>query len=233
MTDAELQPCTRFEWERIVRRIRMPQGTKLLACILAQYGDAQGRHIRPGTDRLAAVTDMGERTVRRHLQALRDLGLVARVRGGGGRGGQGQVAAEWRLTVPTDLLERVDMLGPDEGTAANTVAGDPCGKPLADPVDNRGTPVTQMAAVREAREAEHRPLGTEHRPSDARTPATQVAAHQETNQGTTKTPPQVSTSPVDERASRSRADPPAVPPPPGWRKRHRADPTTDPTREAS
>lgn len=228
--EPELQPCTRFDWERILRRCRIPLATKAVGFVLAQYGDVHGRHIRPGTDRLAAICDMGERTVRRHLQALRDLGLIVRVRGGGGCGGVRQQAAEWRLSVPADLLARVDMLDPDEGSAANTVAGvRRVGGPES-PVDSPRTPAVQVAAVVEGPGREHRPPGTEHRPSGDRSAATQVAAHQETTQGTPKTSPQVSTSPVDPQPRRSRHPPPTDthgPPPPGWRD-HRPPPEATP-----
>lgn len=225
--DPDLQPCMRFEWERILRRCRIPLATKAVGFVLAQYGDVHGRHIRPGTDRLAAICEMSERTVRRHLQALRDLGLVLRVRNGGGRGERGADAAEWRLTVPADLLDRVKVLGPDEGTSATLVAG----AHAPEPVDNPGAPATVLAGAIAPPDAEHRPSGTEHRPSGDRAPATQVTAHQETTQGTPKTSPQVSTSPVDKRAARSPTDPEAE------RRQQLADlaakyPTTD-TREAS
>lgn len=230
MTEPELQPCTRFEWERIVRRCQIQQQTKLVGFVLAQYGDVHGRGIRPGTDRLAAVCGMSERTVRRHLQVLRDLALILRVRNGGGRGERGPDAAEWRLIVPSDLLERVEMLGPDEGTSVTRMTG----AQHPHPVDNPGAPDNMMAGASGPAEPEHRPSVTEHRPSGDRAPATQMTAHQETTQVTPKTLREVSTSPVDKPAERSRAD---LPDPEAERRRQVADLAakypTDETREAS
>lgn len=212
--DVELQSCTRFEWERIVRRCMIPFAAKAVGFVLAQYGDAAGRQIRPGTPRLMAVGAMGERTVERHIATLRKLGLITKVRNGGG---PNREAAEWRLTVPTDLPGRVEMLTPDEESPATQVAA----VPDLQPVDNEESPATQMAAVPGPSGAELPPLVTELPPSDDRTPATQVADHQETTQGTPKTSPEVSTSPVDPQVTRSRdpTGPEPVPPPPGWRKR--------------
>ncbi len=114
-----LQPAKRYEWERIVRRCVLPRQVKLVAFLLAQYGDMKGEDIRPGVPRLAAVAGMGESTVRRHLDELRRLGLIECVAHGGGRN---QLAARYRLTVPEDLLERVQMLDPDERTPLATVS---------------------------------------------------------------------------------------------------------------
>ncbi|MEC3977878.1 hypothetical protein [Amycolatopsis sp. H20-H5] len=113
------RPVGRFEWERIVRRVPMPQRVKLLALTLSSYADADGTRVRPGFDILAAVTGQSDRTVRRSMSALRDdFGLVDQVSRGGGRAGRGK-AAEYRLTVPTDLLDRVALL--PVGDAARSV----------------------------------------------------------------------------------------------------------------
>lgn len=208
MSDDEgpaLQPAKRFDWERIVRRCRIPAQTKFVAYTLAQYGDHNGQGIRPGLERLAAVCEMGERTIKRHLAALIGLGLIERLANGGGRN---QRASVYRLTVPEDLLERVDLLNPDEVTQANRVA------PVASaqPVDNSGTQATTVASVPDPWKTELGPSETELGPSEALTRATQVAHHQGDHPrvSTNQTSPEVSTSPVDPqplRRPRSRADP--------------------------
>lgn len=133
MTDLTVMPADRFEWERLVRRIVLPGPVKLLALILATYADPDGTRVRPGLGVLADVTGRDEKTVRRHLAVLLDLDLVHMVAKGGGRGGKG-TASEFRLTVPTDLLDRATLLNPGERTTKSTV--DNC------PVDDQ-TPVDQ------------------------------------------------------------------------------------------
>jgi hypothetical protein len=158
----ELQPCGRFEWERIIRRIVMPQKRKLVACILAQYGDIKGGGIRPGEPRLASVTGMGMSTVRRYVAELRSDGLIEQLSHGGGRGVNAR-SAEYRLTVPVDALDRFTLLDPDErpadpapgaetGPTPLTVASavetpEPVDNPVDEPVDNRGTALGQVSAV--------------------------------------------------------------------------------------
>lgn len=104
------QPCDRFEWERIVRRVIMPSGPKLLALTLATYGAADGSQVRPGTERLARVMGVSVATVKRSMGTLRELGLVVRVRQGNRWANH---ADEYRLTLPVDVLD-LPMLDPDE-----------------------------------------------------------------------------------------------------------------------
>lgn len=121
---AALMPIGRFDWERLVRRIVMPTGHKLIALILATWADPNGSRVRPGLGLLAASTGVSERTARRVLGSLaRDWGLIDLVARGGGRNGKGKTA-EYRLTIPTDLLERLTLLGPDglPDSPANYVA---------------------------------------------------------------------------------------------------------------
>lgn len=215
---AELEPASRFEWERIVRRCRIPGATKLVGYTMAQYGDVHGCRIRPGTERLAATCVMSTRTVERHIAALLGYGLVERLANGGGRN---RAAALYRLTIPEDLLERVDLLGPDETTPATQKAG-------VEPVDNQGsTPVDNtelpppMAGVDGSPDTELPPLVTELPPLDDRTPATAVADHQGDQPLIKENPPLVSTSPVDtpaERESMSTPPPRAAARPDGHRQ---------------
>ncbi len=132
---AFIQPAGRFEWERIVRRCRIGGKVKLVGFTLAQYGDEKGRNIRPGVARLAAVCEMGESTVRRHVDTLLQLGLIERVSNGGGPTRQ---AAVYRLVIPADLLERVPMLDPDEITPLTVGSGVRLWIAPREPVDNEG-----------------------------------------------------------------------------------------------
>lgn len=147
--DVQVVPTGRFEWERIVRRLTLPKPVKLLAMILASYADPDGTRVRPGNDVLADVTGDSEKNVRRLLTVLRGLDLVLLVARGGGRGGAGK-ASEYRLTIPSDLLDRVDMLMPGERKSPDTqMSGQSkpdCGQPVDSPVDDGDSPDTQMSA---------------------------------------------------------------------------------------
>jgi hypothetical protein len=107
------QPCGRFEWERIVRRIVMPERVKFLALLLATFADGDGSRIRPGLDQIAAMMGRSKATTKRNMAVLRsEYGLLEEIARGGGRGARGR-ASEYRLVVPEDLLERVELLDPD------------------------------------------------------------------------------------------------------------------------
>lgn len=107
----------RFEWERLLRRIVMPWRVKSFALLLSTYADPDGTRVRPGVDILAAVTGKSKSTVQRLLKELRDdYGLIEQISRGGGRGGRGKVTS-YRLAVPTDLLDRVEMLLPGDRPA--------------------------------------------------------------------------------------------------------------------
>jgi hypothetical protein len=138
------QPAGRFEWERILRRTVLPLRVKFLAFVLASYADADGSNVRPGIERLADVTGLGTATVKRSLKALRDeYGLLEQVRRGGGRGGTGAAAA-YRLTIPEDLFDRVELLSPSERRIETTDhPGDPSIDPST-PVDNSESGITQV-----------------------------------------------------------------------------------------
>lgn len=138
-----------FTWRRIIRRCRLGASTKLVAAVLADYANPDGTRIRPGNERLVAVTELSDKTVRKALDRLRDLGLIDRVFEGSKMGRRG-LADEYRLALPDDLMDRVEMLDPDEKPVDN---------PPAEPVDNPpntgsdyrsseptepGTPVTEV-----------------------------------------------------------------------------------------
>lgn len=109
-----VEPMDRFEWERILKRIRMPKPLKFLALVLATYADEDGSRVRPGQDLLAADTGATDRTVRRQLDDLRDrYGLIEQLTRGGGRG-RGRRTSVYRLTIPVDLFDRCDVRSPDD-----------------------------------------------------------------------------------------------------------------------
>lgn len=129
--DAAARPCGRYDWERIVRRAIMPIRLKLVALVLATYADADGTRVRPGADVLAAVTGQGESTVRKQLtELLTDYGLLRLVSRGGGRGGRGKTS-EYRLVLPVDLLERVELLPPGDVARRASLSVVPDDSPLA------------------------------------------------------------------------------------------------------
>lgn len=99
----------RYEWETTVRRLALPRGVKLVAATLAQYADLDGREVRPGRPLLAEETGYSLKQVDRHLATLRGLGLIKRVRSGSANGRR-KLADEYRLVIPEDILDRVDLV---------------------------------------------------------------------------------------------------------------------------
>lgn len=115
--DFTREPTGRFEWERILRRVRVSvPSVKLVGFAMATYANADGTKIRPGQKRLAAVLGTSEMTVRRGQTELETIGMLEMVFKGHsqGRGQAGGYASEYRLTLPSDLLDRVPMLDPEE-----------------------------------------------------------------------------------------------------------------------
>ncbi|MHA7284834.1 helix-turn-helix domain-containing protein [Arthrobacter sp. MDT3-44] len=119
-------PTGRFEWERIVRRLIVkPPSIKMVGLLMATYANKDGSSVRPGQARLAAVMGASISTVDRGQRELERLGFLELVRRGHslGRGSQRGYASEYRLTLPSDLIERIPMLDPDEKHPA-PVTGD-------------------------------------------------------------------------------------------------------------
>lgn len=139
----ELIPTGRFEWERIVRRLPLSAPCKLAALVLATYADPDGSRVRPGEDRVAAVVGRSDRQARRHLKALRDVGLIEQVSRGGGRGGRG-ITSTYRLTIPVDLMERFEPLPPDDRAPETPDIQVSC-ESASRPVDNTDTPDTDVS----------------------------------------------------------------------------------------
>lgn len=109
--DTAPRPVGRYEWEAILRRAVLHKDVKYIGFLLATYADPDGSRVRPGALELSAAAGQSEATVRRRVRELRTLGLLEQVARGGGRGGIGK-AAEYRLTLPLDLLEQVDLRAP-------------------------------------------------------------------------------------------------------------------------
>lgn len=135
----ETRAVGRHEWERILRRLVLPDRHKYAALLLATWGDNDGTRVRPGPVLLgAAMGGKSEHTGRRMIEALVGYGLLELVSRGGGRGGKGKTS-EYRLTVPVDLLDRFELL-------------DPNGRPVS--------PSTQVDA-----QSEHGPVDNSESPS--------------------------------------------------------------------
>ncbi|GAB3437382.1 hypothetical protein [Actinophytocola sediminis] len=144
MTDAEPIPMGKFEWERLILRIAMPDLHQRLSLILAVFADADGTRVRPGNEILASVTRKTTRTVIRALNDLREWQLIAPVSRGGGRGGKGRTT-EYRLTCPTDLLERFELLTPNLRPAPKSGDAQTSPQTVTSSVDNQSTTVDNPA----------------------------------------------------------------------------------------
>lgn len=162
----ELEPIGRYEWERLVRRARLPKPLKLLALVLATYADPDGSRVRPGLPVLASVTGDSERNVGRLLRVLVDeLGLLTQTARGGGRGGKGR-ASVYRLTIPVDLLDRLEMLSPEDVPAdsPDIQVSSQSGESLVDnPVDNSVSADTWMSSQSGSENDFHRTSGVTFR----------------------------------------------------------------------
>ena len=102
------QGTGRFEWERCIRRLTLGASTKGVALMLAGYANRDGGNIHPGVDRLAAELECHERTVRRHLSRLAELGLIEKTFSGSSAGRR-RLADCWALTVPDDAATRIGL----------------------------------------------------------------------------------------------------------------------------
>lgn len=101
----------RLEWQRVLRRVKMTPSTKLVGFVLATYANNDGSSAYPSVAKLVRVTGMSKRTVLRALDDLRGFGLIERTDRSRRRVG---LADTHRLTVPDDLLDRCELLPPDE-----------------------------------------------------------------------------------------------------------------------
>lgn len=113
MTEVKKYVITRFDWERLVRRIVMPsslKSTKLVALMMATYADADGSSIYPSVERLADVCQLGRSTVSNALKWLRDDALlIHRHHHGSNKGGR-KLADVYQLCRPDDWEDRFTLL---------------------------------------------------------------------------------------------------------------------------
>lgn len=148
MADEDFSAFNRYEWERIMRRVRFGAPmTKYVGMVLAQYANTDGTNAFPSVDKLARVCEVSEKTVRTALGELRERGLIVRVRRGGMRGTQAYSDVH-NLAIPADLLEMNDLLPPDEGPLPNRhhvpVGGEPKRNVrTSQPVADASQPVTE------------------------------------------------------------------------------------------
>lgn len=136
-----LHPAKRFDWERIVRRVRldsqhvtplMPKRVhktgrhagalvldrpisatvvKGVGLALASYANRDGSSIYPGVEKLALVLETTPKSVVQALAVLRAVGLIECVK----RGNKARSESdEYRLTIPEDLLDVLPILDTQE-----------------------------------------------------------------------------------------------------------------------
>lgn len=167
---------SRYDWERWLRRCVLPPTTKLVGFVMATYSARDGSRVFPGVARLAATTGLSERTVRTALGNLRDVGLVERVAEGGRRGTQVFTDVH-RLMIPADLMDRVDLLSPDEDVVPKRQQLPP-GKPRggrsqpaneSTPTGNQRHPNRQMTTSQPATAAPQQSQGTDQGTSQVTT----------------------------------------------------------------
>lgn len=117
MTDVEY--ATVREWTDICARARFgtvqvagkkvtAASIKAVAGRLAAYADSDGTRVRPGIARVAVDLELSYDVVKRAVRHLTQLGLLRLVRSGA-RAGH---ADEYRLAIPVDLLERLEVWTP-------------------------------------------------------------------------------------------------------------------------
>lgn len=154
--EREVRPVGRHEWEQILGRMRMTgvlggsgrvgkggKATrggmsaltfKAIAGRFASYGDGDGTRIWPGDAVIAVDLETTIPRVALVRRTLLEWGMLQHVRGRRGERGE-----EYRLTLPSDLLDRLDVLTPAQHKlATNTVREARRGKghrPLGGPAD--------------------------------------------------------------------------------------------------
>jgi len=147
MTTAEADPDTtrpvgRYEWENVMRRLSDPKQLsdelQRAGLILATYADPDGTRVRPGEREFADALRKSKATAQRRVAELQALGFLQLVARGGGRG-PGRRASDYRLTLPTDLLERFTVRSP--GVVARR------GITLVTPIDESEVTVLEGGAL--------------------------------------------------------------------------------------
>lgn len=100
VVDGPPSAVDRFTWERALRRLVLGR-SKFVGLMLATYADRDGDNAHPGVDRLAADCECDERTIRRHLTRLAELGLIRRTFEGSSAGRR-RLADCYQLTMPAN-----------------------------------------------------------------------------------------------------------------------------------
>jgi DNA-binding transcriptional ArsR family regulator len=109
-----------IEWMQTVRRANIHPERKAACLIVATYahvadrpdlGKVLGEGICPGVDRLALDLRRSVATARRHLEWMRDVGLIVLIRRGNRRRRQSD---EYRLALSNDALAKAEIPDPDE-----------------------------------------------------------------------------------------------------------------------
>ena len=127
MDTNELHPATRFEWEKMILRIRFDDlikgnasGTrgcvrastfKVVALAFGIHANGDGSSVYPGDATIAVETQVGLKVVKAIKAAMLDLGLMRRTAYGARRRHHNDT---YQLTLPSQLLEWVRVLTPDE-----------------------------------------------------------------------------------------------------------------------
>lgn len=118
--EMNVEPLSRFEWERVVMAVDIAPTTKLVALGLATFANRSGGNAHPGNARLARELNVTVRTVERHLETLRSVGLVERTFRGSAAGRR-RMADVYRLVVADDLHDRVSFIeSPDSSVVCTT-----------------------------------------------------------------------------------------------------------------
>jgi hypothetical protein len=120
-----LQPAASFEWVRVIDGVdfttaeavaklgpKHRPAERTIAGIsyrLALWADPDGSNVKPSLDRVAVICRVDFKTAQTVMAILREIGLLELLR----HGGRGQASLH-RLTVPVDLLERVQHRSPDD-----------------------------------------------------------------------------------------------------------------------
>jgi hypothetical protein len=131
----QVRPVGRFEWEQILRRMRVggliagsgklgkdgrptrggiaAPTFKAIALVLATYGDLAGAEIYPGDAAVAVDVETSLRTVRDVRAELIRLGMLQLVAAPAGRNG-----SQWRLSLPVLLPPEMVVLNPAQHKVA-------------------------------------------------------------------------------------------------------------------
>jgi hypothetical protein len=121
---ADVRGVSRYEWEQIIRRARLDglidakpgRGAvsaalfTAVAMVLASYADGDtGHNVRPGDATVAVEAKTSLATVKAVKAKLLELDMLRRTRAGARRQRDPDV---YQLTLPADILDRLDVLTP-------------------------------------------------------------------------------------------------------------------------